>query len=297
MKKFTVVLLITGLLVPSISLFAQNVGISDVSHTPDVSAVLDVYDEHKGFLPPRVALTASNTAGPITTPATGLLIYNTATTSLGTVYDVRPGYYYNAGDGTTPNWVQVVNATGSGTATVWDDMRVTLSDAATGTVAPQWDNFPIDGSTSNPFLYWFKNSGIDEMYFVVQLPHTWVEGTAILPHIHWVASADGASGPTVPRWGLQYCWLNIGEKFSAYTTIYGTTTVPNEVLVKDRQYLTPLGSGGMDGSGKTISSMLICRVFRDGDNAADTYSGYAGALEIDFHIQINSMGSRLEYTK
>jgi hypothetical protein len=135
------------------------------------------------------------------------------------------------------------------------------------------------------------------MYFVVQLPHTWVEGTALMPHIHWVASETGATGPTVPRWGLQYCWLNIGETFTAYTTIYGATAVPNEVLVKNRQYLTPLGTGGMDATGKTLSSMLICRVFRDGDDAADTYAGSAGALEIDFHMQINSMGSRLQYIK
>jgi len=297
MKKFTIVVMLIGLMGSAHFLAAQNVGISDEAHTPDASAMLDVYDLHKGFLPPRVALTASNTAGPTTSPATGLLIYNTATTSLGTVYDVRPGYYYNAGDASTPNWVQVVNSTGTGTAPVWDDLRVTLSDAATGNVAPLWDNFPIDGPITNPFLYWFKESGIDEMYFVVQLPHSWVEGTSIMPHVHWVASANGAAGPTVPRWGLQYCWLNIGETFSSYTTIYGTTTVPNEVLIKDRQYLTPLGSGGIDGTGKKLSSMLICRLFRDGDNAADTYAGYAGGLEIDFHLQINSMGSRLEYTK
>lgn len=284
----------------SVLLNAQQVIVTDdVNYTtPASGSVLDVKSSSKGFMPPRVALTASNAASPLTSPATGLLVYNTATTTLGTVYDVKPGYYYNAGTDAAPNWVQVVNSTGVGTAPVWDDLRVSLSDAATGNVKPDWDNFPIDGPTTNPFIYWFKASGVDEMYFVVQMPHAWVEGTAIMPHIHWVASANGATGPTVPRWGLQYCWLNIGETFSTYTTIYGTTTVPAEVLVKDRQYLTPLGdAAGIVGTGKTLSSMLICRVFRDGDNGADTYAGSAGALEIDFHMQINSMGSRLEYTK
>lgn len=297
MKKLFLILATAFL--STLYLNAQQVIITDDdSYTsPASGSMLDVKSTTKGFMPPRVALTASNAASPLTLPSTGLLVYNTATTSLGTVYDVKPGFYYNAGTDVAPNWVQVVNSTGTGTAAVWDDLRVTLSDAATGNVTPLWDNFPIDGPITNPFLYWFKASGIDEMYFVVQLPHTWVEGTAIMPHIHWVASENGASGPTAVRWGLQYCWLNIGETFTAYTTIYGTTTVPNEVLVKDRQYLTPLGSGGMDGNGKTLSSMLICRLFRDGDNTADTYAGSAGGLEIDFHMQINSMGSRLEYTK
>jgi hypothetical protein len=133
------------------------------------------------------------------------------------------------------------------------------------------------------------------MYFVVQIPHDYAEGTVIFPHIHWVPSENGASGPTVPRWGLQYTWANIRETFPAYSTIYGTTAVPDEVLVKDRHYLTPLGP--ISGTGKTLSSMLVCRIFRDGDNAADNFAGLAGALEIDFHYQRNTLGSRSEYEK
>jgi len=43
--------------------------------------------------------------------------------------------------------------------------------------------------------------------------------------------------------------------------------------------------------------MLVCRIFRDGSNDTDTYAGLAGALEVDFQFQRNTMGSRLEYTK
>src|SRR5690606_7138919 len=43
----------------------------------------------KGLLIPRVALTNTSLASPITSPATSLLVYNTATTG-----DVTPGYYY-----------------------------------------------------------------------------------------------------------------------------------------------------------------------------------------------------------
>lgn len=182
-----------------------------------------------------------------------------------------------------------------GEATTWDDLRVPLSEPSTGTLKPDWARFPYGATGSLPFLNWFKSSGVDEMYFLVQLPHSWKEGTNIEAHIHWVPSANGSAGPTVPRWGLQYSWINIGETHSAYTTIYGTTTVPNETLVKDRQYLTPLGT--LSGTGKTISSMIICRIFRDGDNAADNFSGLAGALEVDFHYQIDGTGSRSEYTK
>jgi len=182
-----------------------------------------------------------------------------------------------------------------GNAMVWDDLRVPLSEPSTGTVKPEWARFPYGVSGSAPFINWFKASGIDEMYFLVQLPHNWKEGSDIEPHIHWVPSVNGETGPTVPRWGLQYSWISLGVTHSAYTTIYGSTIVPSEVLVASRHYLTDLGT--IAGSGQKISSMLICRIFRDGDNGADTFAGLAGALEVDFHYQLDTFGSRLEYTK
>jgi hypothetical protein len=61
--------------------------------SPSASAILDLTSLNKGFLPPRVALTAINNASPISSPATGLLIYNTA--SAGTYPNqITPGYYF-----------------------------------------------------------------------------------------------------------------------------------------------------------------------------------------------------------
>lgn len=68
-----------------------NVGIGTT--TPDASAKLDVSSTSQGFLPPRVALTAKNAAAPIASPATGLLVYNTATAGT-SPNNVTPGYYY-----------------------------------------------------------------------------------------------------------------------------------------------------------------------------------------------------------
>jgi hypothetical protein len=56
-------------------LSAQNVGINSTGAAPNASAGLDIDFANRGLLAPRVVLTASNTAGPITLPATGLLVY------------------------------------------------------------------------------------------------------------------------------------------------------------------------------------------------------------------------------
>jgi hypothetical protein len=80
-----------------------NVGIG--TNAPNASAELSVNSTSKGLLIPNVALTATNAAGPITLPATSLLVYNTATAGSYPT-NVTPGYYYNAGTGAAPNWIQ-----------------------------------------------------------------------------------------------------------------------------------------------------------------------------------------------
>ncbi len=71
--------------------FGQNVGIGIA--TPNASAKLDVTSTNSGVLIPRLALTAANVSTPVTSPATSLLVYNTATAGTG-VNAVTPGYYY-----------------------------------------------------------------------------------------------------------------------------------------------------------------------------------------------------------
>lgn len=80
--------------------------------TPNASAKLDVSSTNKGFLPPRVVLTATNIFAPVTglsgatslATAAGLLVYNTATTT-NTPNNVVPGYYYWNGE----TWIQISN--------------------------------------------------------------------------------------------------------------------------------------------------------------------------------------------
>jgi hypothetical protein len=72
---------------------------------PNASAKLEIAATDKGFLPPRVALTATNVFTPITgtaASAAGLLIYNTATAGIAP-NNVVPGYYYWNGSA----WVQI----------------------------------------------------------------------------------------------------------------------------------------------------------------------------------------------
>lgn len=80
-----------------INSFGQNVGIG--TSTPNSSAKLEISSTSSGILIPRVALSMTTVASPITAPSNSLMVYNTATAG-----DVTPGYYYWSA--TTSAWVR-----------------------------------------------------------------------------------------------------------------------------------------------------------------------------------------------
>jgi microcystin-dependent protein len=104
MRTTTLFLMVTSCLLTVVTYAQVGIGTS----TPEASAQLDVSASNRGFLPPRVALVASNSASPLTSPATGLLVFNTATTG-----DVAPGYYYNSGTKAAPLWIRLSASTDS----------------------------------------------------------------------------------------------------------------------------------------------------------------------------------------
>jgi hypothetical protein len=95
------------------------------------------------------------------------------------------------------------------------------------------------------------------------------------------------------RWELTYTWANIDGTFSAATPVYldaaaGTTT--------DKHLMSSFAA--VSGAGKTISSMLLCSLKRNSSNALDTYNGKSAYfIEIDFHYQIDTIGSATETVK
>jgi len=73
------------------AIYAQGVRIGGNPGTPDPSAILDVHDTTKGFLPPRLTTSQRNS---IQNPADGLIVFNTTTNCLqmstsGIWFDIR----------------------------------------------------------------------------------------------------------------------------------------------------------------------------------------------------------------
>lgn len=206
------------------------------------------------------------------------------------------------GDGTNNVLIDPVNGVYlRGSATMWDDLRVPVdSTKAGGSKDPTFGVFKTNGAGSQGvFTQWFNKNSEQELYFSAQLPHSWKEGTDIEAHVHWVPASTAAGAGTDVCWGLEYTWSNINGTFGNTTIIYGDeqSNGATETITVDKHYLTELGT--ITGTGKTLSSMLVCRIFRDagGTGGTDDYDDDAGLLEIDFHYQIDSFGSDDEYTK
>ena len=188
----------------------------------------------------------------------------------------------------------------------WDDLRVAISSTNRGALrAPTFTKFTDDGAGSTGiWLYQFDKNTEEEVHFEVQMPHDWKEGTDIHAHVHWCPVANGGVGAKV-SWGLEFAWKNITDVFGTSQFVFGNTPAHSGDLIAKRHYITELRSDGTEtgdqiiGTGKTLSSMLMCRFFRDatGALATDDYDDEAAVLEIDFHYQRDSFGSDQEYTK
>lgn len=266
---------------------AQNVAINTDGSTPDISAMLDIVNSSKGLLIPRVSLISTTDAATITSPAVSLIVYNTNAAATGE-YAAGVGYYYNAGTVGSPLWRRLV---GDGELR-WDDLRVTLDKGSSSATLDY-----VSGGSGPQIWYFLNASGLESMSFTVQLPHTWKEGSIIHPHIHWMPKSS-ASGNV--EWNLDYSWANYDattpEVFPAHTT---STVVANGPFTAKSHTISALttGDAGIDGTGKKISSILICRIWRNSSNTNDTYNYDAGLLFVDFHIQVDGWGSRQEYVK
>ena len=180
-----------------------------------------------------------------------------------------------------------------GTATKFDDLRVEITARNTGQKAPTLSLW-INGL----YLYDFDNAAVaseKEVFFAIQLPHSWKEGSTIYPHAHWTPKTSGSAGQVV-RWGLEYTIAKPSGQFGASTIIYGETIGVGDITQSDNHIITPIGAG-IVMTGMTLSSVIVGRLFRNSSHANDTYTGIAGGLSFDIHYEVDSLGSSSEYTK
>jgi len=168
----------------------------------------------------------------------------------------------------------------------WEDLRVEFNSG----ISPA-SNPPQRVAYKGGLVSAFEDEGVNEdtVTFQVQLPHNYAEGTDIEPHIHW-AGEDNTAGNV--KWIFTYSWANIGAAFPGETSDTAIGANP----ATDVHTLTEFTQ--INGAGKTVSSVMICRLSRNSTDGDDTFTAKdAYGLYFDFHYQIDSMGSDLDDQK
>jgi len=179
----------------------------------------------------------------------------------------------------------------------WDDMRVPPESVKTGGAKqPEYKQLVNDGGSSQGVnAYFFDDTTEEEVFFSAQIPHTWIEGTPLKPHVHFTVPTNGVSGQRV-KWGFEYTICCVADTFTTTTITDSVLLAPGDAdMTSNKHYICPLPD--IDMTGCTVSSMVMCRLFRDATDAADNYPDEAILLEFDFHFQNNTPGSRQEYVK
>lgn len=170
----------------------------------------------------------------------------------------------------------------NGDATVWDDLRIPGLSVKLGASAPDLVAFLGAGNLK---AYAFDGGATsEEVHFTIQLPHSYKEGTDITPHVHWSPTTANAGNV---QWFLEYSWANIDATFPAVTTINVIDAASGTAWDHQMGVMSAI-----TGTSKTISSMLVCRLYRDPTGGSDTYGDDASLLEIDFHFEMDTVGSR-----
>ena len=204
---------------------------------------------------------------------------------------------------------------------MWDDVRVTADMVSLGelqhTQAPKrvrlYGNSKRSLSYSGIWGYGFDHGRdgkglFQNAYFNVQLPHSYMGGSSIEPHVHvrLFPGSEAAEGQQLLL-EFEYVWINVNEAAPADTTII---PVNYPVKAEDLQGGNSLISFGfIEKSNAAISSMLSCRFsrisieegwedyWRPEGFANDSFKGLMVLLEFDFHIQKDAEGSKELYSK
>lgn len=169
----------------------------------------------------------------------------------------------------------------------WDDLSFPSQILRTGGASTEPS---VDSDGTLIFAGTVNNQSIA---VVAQLPHAWVDGTAIRPHVH-LQFKTSASANT--RWKLEYNTGSVNGNFmhalGTYTTL-ATVTVANPANVLKHVVAS---FGDLTMTGYKESAIIVWKISRLANtDALDTDTNACVLTEFDLHYQVGKSGTIGEY--
>ncbi len=279
---------------------AQNVGINSTGAAPVASAMLDIVATDKGLLIPRVALTSISAAGPITAPATSLIVYNTATAGV-SPNNVVPGFYYWDG----AKWVAFSGSGGREWALLGNAGTVTGTNflGTTDNVDLQFRVNNIQGgkinmANSQTFFGYqagLATTGIGNSFFGTSSGIANVGGThnTAIGNLTFTTSTTGSFNTTVGYGSMR------GNLSGSNNTFYGVNAGANWSTTSNNTGIGMFALQGLSGGtgtgntaiGYAAGSGTTPNNFATGNGSYNTFLGYNSAVNNSAFTNATAIGA------
>lgn len=167
--------------------------------------------------------------------------------------------------------------------TVWDDLRF----PSNGINPPGAASDPTRSTTTG--MLEFSGTADNVIAGQAQMPHAWLPGTVIRPHLHvWFPTSAAAN----TRWKLEVNRADADTNFEAAYGSYvevGTITIANPQNAL-REVLQ--GWGDLAMTNLKESAIVMRRITRlASSDAADNHTAAVVLLDVDFHYQLGKLGT------
>lgn len=159
----------------------------------------------------------------------------------------------------------------------WADILGDLNVRGTGGASPAWTTF-----RNGINAYSFSASSLQEIWINFHMPHDYMIGTMIYPHVHW--STTGTNTGSVV-WRMEYTFAR-GYSIEAFPAT-ATTTITQAFTGTAYTHMIaePAEGAGLLLANLEPDTLILCRFYRDAANPADTQTQAAFVFNIDLHYQ------------
>lgn len=168
----------------------------------------------------------------------------------------------------------------------WDDLRFPAQgiNPAGAVGAPTVDTATVPGTLL------FSGSAVNLIAGIAQMPHSWLAGSAVRPHVHWAKTTSAAGGV---EWEWCYAIAGAGEVLPAYSAWLPATVGVADSDTAGRHAISKFPELTM--TGKKESTIIAWQVRRNPAAVGDTYATNARFFEFDIHYQMSKFGTIPEY--
>lgn len=172
----------------------------------------------------------------------------------------------------------------------WDDLRFPAQ-----AINPIGSSAPADIETDTGLLL-FDNSVAEVVAGVAQMPHSWLEESTIIPHVHWQKTTSAAGNVF---WQFEYEVVNNGDvaAMDYGTTITTSAPVAGTPDADTANQILISSFGNVSMRGNRISSLVFWKLSRQPSETEDNYGADARLVELDLHYIRDGRGSQQQYTK